>query len=259
MEKRAIAYIRVSTEGQAEEDKYGVEAQKEAIKEYAKEHGYRVDKYMVEKKSGASDERPVLDEILFGEISNPPTEAVIVYKNDRIARDTKLFYVYMYYLWKKNIQLVTVKEDSLNQMDKEYRDLITSVLMFVAEQERRNIVMRTTNGKRMKAKTGGYCGGMAPYGYKVEKKQLIVNEDERPMIEYIFKRESEGAPRLRVAKELNEMGYRTRKGTEFKDVNIIKIVANRKLYEGYYKYGPTGEWVKGQHEAILKEEHNEKI
>ena len=37
--KNAIGYIRVSTEAQAADDKYGIEAQKEKILAYANDNG----------------------------------------------------------------------------------------------------------------------------------------------------------------------------------------------------------------------------
>ena len=40
--KNAIGYIRVSTEQQADDDKYGVESQKQAILLYANNQGYHI-------------------------------------------------------------------------------------------------------------------------------------------------------------------------------------------------------------------------
>lgn len=39
---RAIGYVRVSTEEQSGDDKYGIDVQKRAISEYAEAHGYEV-------------------------------------------------------------------------------------------------------------------------------------------------------------------------------------------------------------------------
>ena len=40
--KNAIGYIRVSTERQADDDKYGIEVQKQTILLYANDNGYNI-------------------------------------------------------------------------------------------------------------------------------------------------------------------------------------------------------------------------
>jgi len=88
--KKALGYIRVSTVEQAADDKYGIEVQRKEILSYADEHGYANVDWKVDEMSGAKDDRPALNEILYGDdVTNPPYEAVIVFKNDRLARDTK--------------------------------------------------------------------------------------------------------------------------------------------------------------------------
>jgi len=247
--KNAIGYIRVSTEQQATDDKFGIDVQKQAILLYANEHGYNIVDWKVDKVSGAKDDRPALNEILYSDnVSNPPFEAVIVFKNDRVARDTKLYFYYLYTLEKKNITLLSTKEEF--QEGSDFANIYRALLQFVAEQERKNIALRTSKGRSIKAQCGGYSGGRCPYGYKVSDGRLIINEDERPIVEYIFARHEENTPMLTIAEELNEQGYKTRKGTRFLNVTVKSIIGNRPLYEGMYKYGDMN-WVKGVHEPIL--------
>lgn len=40
--KNAIGYIRVSTEEQGSDDKYGIDTQKQAIRTYASANGYEI-------------------------------------------------------------------------------------------------------------------------------------------------------------------------------------------------------------------------
>ena len=60
--KNAIGYIRVSTERQADDDKYGIEVQKQAILLYANDNGYNIVDWKVDEISGAKDDRPGLNE-----------------------------------------------------------------------------------------------------------------------------------------------------------------------------------------------------
>ena len=90
--KKAIGYIRVSTEEQSADDKYGVEVQRQAILSYADSNGYEIVEWFIDVMSGAKDNRPELDKILYQPELLPTHDAVIIFKNDRIARDTKLYF-----------------------------------------------------------------------------------------------------------------------------------------------------------------------
>ena len=252
--KNAIGYIRVSTEGQAGDDKFGIEAQKQSILFYADANGYCIVDWKIDEISGAKDERPALDEILYGDnISNPPIEAVIVFKNDRLARNTKLYFYYLYVLEKKNIQLLSTKEDFDEGND--FTNIYRSLLQFVAEQERKNIALRTGQGRALKASCGGYSGGKAPYGYKVERGRLVINIEEANVVRKIFDLKDQ-MPMLKIAEYLNDNGEKSRSGGKFYASNIKTIIENEPLYHGMYRYGRGKDkkdvpWVQGVHEPIL--------
>jgi len=247
--KRAVGYIRVSTDGQVGEDKFGIESQKEQIAEYAKSNGYEIMEWFIDEGvSGVKESRPAFDRILYGDVENPPIEYVIVAKSDRIARDIKLYFYYKQVLYQKNIKLISVSED-FGEMGA-FAGILEAFVLFVAEQERINITRRTSAGRAVKAIKGGYAGGQAPYGYKVENKKLVVVPEEAEAVRDIFKMHEEGATLQEIADEMNRRGLKTHRGGIFRTSTIQTILANRKTYEGYYKYGQN-DWVKGQHEPIL--------
>lgn len=251
--KNAIGYIRVSTEQQANDDKFGIDVQKQAILLYANEHHYNIVDWKIDEISGAKDDRPALNEILYGDaVSNPPFEAVIVFKNDRLARETKLYFYYLYTLEKKNIKLLSTREEF--QEGSDFANIYRALLQFVAEQERKNIALRTGKGRSIKASCGGYSGGRCPYGYKVVDGRLIINEEERPIVEMVFKGLKEHKTLWAIADELTAAGYRTRKGTPFRESNVRSMRDNKLLYQGMYKYGKNASWVQGVHEPILGKE-----
>lgn len=255
--KNAIGYIRVSTEGQAGDDKFGIEAQKQAILMYADKNGYCIVDWKLDEMSGAKDDRPALNEILYGDnVNNPPVEAVIVFKNDRLARETKLYFYYLYTLEKKNIKLLSTREEFDEGSD--FVNIYRSLLQFVAEQERKNIAVRTGQGRALKAACGGYSGGKAPYGYKVEHGKLVINEKEAEIVRRVFEFKDD-MPMLRIADKFNDEGLRTRSNGKFYASNIKTIIENEQLYKGMYRYGRGKDkkdvpWVQGVHEPILTEE-----
>lgn len=249
--KSAIAYIRVSTDGQAQDDKFGRDAQRMAILDYADRNGYVITRWYEEIGCGA-EERPVLENICHGDdVSNPPIEALIVYKQDRVARDTELFFVYTYFLKKKGIEIVSVV-DNVDREDPMWAIRMALVQM-IAEQERKNITLRTTAGRNVKAQNGGYSGGKPPYGYKAVGNELVVVEHEAEVVRLIFKWESEGLGSLKIAKGLQDLGYCGRNGLPFSHNTVRTIRENKKTYQGYYRFG-SNDWTKGRHEAILKGE-----
>lgn len=243
--KSAIGYIRVSTENQSGDDKFGIEAQKQAILDYATLNDYKIVEWAIDIISGVKDNRPELDRILYETPSS--IQAVIIFKNDRIARDTKLYFYYFYTLEKKNVKLLSTEEHFREGDD--FANIYRSLLMFVAEQERRNIALRTGKGRSIKAQCGGYSGGNKPYGYMVVNGQLVINPDEKPIVEYIYSHADKSM--ADIAEELSNNGYHTRKGRRFQISTINSILKNRKFYEGMYRYGDT-DWVQGVHEPILK-------
>lgn len=248
--KNAIGYIRISTEAQGAEDKYGIEVQRRAILEYANAHGYGIVEWKIEQCSGASDKRPMLDMILYDQkCANPPYSALIVFKNDRLARDTKLYFYYLFVLERKGIKVLSCEEHFAegDVMANAYR----SMMQFAAEQERRNIALRTKKGREIKAMYGGYSGGTVPYGYYLEDGRLVINEREKKIVEAVFIMNERGFSMRKTAAGLANLGYKTRKGGQFGVSGIRSILENRKLYEGYYRYGDHMDWVKGVHEPIL--------
>lgn len=249
--KKAIGYLRVSTAEQSKDDRYGLEAQKDAITKFAYANGYVIVEWAKDVISGVKENRPAFDEIVFGaEVKNPPYEAVIVYKSDRVARDIKLFFYFLFMLGKKNVQLVSATEN-FDEADPTVHAQM-ALMIFCAEQERRNIEMRTRAGRAVKSAKGGYAGGRPPYGYKTVRGVLTVDEAEAPIVKMIFEmRDKHGFTFDAVAEYLNDQHTPTRTGKAWARGSVFKVYNNKKFYEGFYKYGDMQEWVQGEHEAIL--------
>ena len=258
--KRAVAYCRVSTKGQTGDGKFGIESQRAMIQEYCEKNGVEVvNWYIDEGVSGTSTKRPALDAILSGEVTNPPVQYVVVAKADRLARDIDLYYAYKAMLSRLNLEIVSVSENWSAQ-DKLTALILENFLAVAATIERENIRVRMSGGRKQKAKSGGYSGGQPPMGYKAVDGKLVVHEEEAAVVRYVFQLKDQGYSMPKTVEALNNAGYHTRRGKPFVISTVQSILNNRKTYEGYYRYGKDGEWVKGQHEPILpsagKEESN---
>jgi len=67
-------------------------------------------------------------------------------------------------------------------------------------------------------------GGAAPYGYRWHNGRLEIDEKEAPVRRLIFDLFLKHRRKKTVAKMLNELGYRTRKGAAFSDVAIDRLL-----------------------------------
>ena len=250
--RNVVAYCRVSTDGQVGEDKFGIEAQKEQIMEYCARNDMQISAWYIDEGiSGASEDRPEFDKILFAEdgVENPPVEAVVVAKSDRVARDINIYYYYKMLLRKKNVQLVSVSED-FGQLGV-FANMLEAFTLCVAEMERQNISKRTSSGRAVKASHGGYSGGRPPYGYRAQNGTLVIVEDEADIVRTVFAMKDNGATYKQMVDALNSANKKSRSGNPWAISTLQVILGNEKLYKGYYRYGKSEKWVRGAHKAIL--------
>ena len=250
--RNVVAYIRVSTDGQFGDDKFGLDIQREQIVEYCAKNDMTILKWFSDEGESGAKYRPGFDEIVYGEITNPPYEAVIVAKSDRVAGDINVYFFYQWALLRKNIELISICEDF-----GQFGVFVNALKMFTltcAEMERENIHKRTSAGRSVKSARGGYSGGRPPYGYKAANHNLEVVPEEAEIVKTVFRMKDDGKTYKNICDHLNDLGKTNRSGTKFSISTIQVIYENKKVYQGFYRYGKNAEWVKGVHEPILKGE-----
>ena len=253
--KQAVAYMRVSTDGQVGEDVFGLDAQREQILEYCKANDIAiVDWFIDEGVSGADPCKPGLDAIVAGAATNPPVEMVVTAKNDRISRQIEYYYAYKIKLQGVGISIVSVAEDF--GRESMFAPVLEALTVAMAQVERGMITARTSGGRKVKASRGGYSGGRTPYGYVVDKniRGMVINEEQAHVVRLIFEMKNNGATYRQIESRLNEDGYTNKSGGKWSVSSIQVIISNEQTYRGMYKYGANGKWVKGVHEPILTED-----
>lgn len=251
--KNVIGYTRVSTDNQCREDKFGLDVQREQIEQYCAANDMQIVRWFEDKGESGAKERPGFDEIVYGDVSNPPYESVIVAKSDRVARDIEVYYYYKMLLRKKNVTLISISED-FGKFGV-FSDMLESFTLCVAKMERENINKRTGAGRIAKSSKGGYSGGRPPYGYRAANHSLEIVPEEAEVVRTVFRmKDDEKKTYKSICEHLNVLGKTNRSGTRFSISTIQVIYENRKVYQGFYHYGKNSEWVKGVHEPILKKE-----
>jgi len=246
---KAVAYLRVSTDGQAQEDRFGLSVQREDIDRYAKQNNIEIIKYYIESGvSGSKIDRPELNELL-RDSESKSFNAVIVAKLDRVARDLMAQLFIEKELLKNDIEIISVAEpmraeDATGQL---FRHIIGAFAQF----ERARINERMTGGRLQKAKKGSYSGGRPALGYTADKntQSLKINPDKTDTVKLVFELRDQGLSFQSIADKLNAIGHTTALSKTFSKVQVKRIYDRKELYSGLYKY--AGIQIQGKHEAIL--------
>ena len=181
---KCVLYPRVSTEMQV--DGFSLDGQRNSLKRFAdREEMIVVDIYEDAGKSGKSIEgRPAFKKMLSDIENGLQIDYILVYKLSRFGRNAADILNSLEFIQSYGINLICIEEgiDSAQASGK----LLISVLSAVAEIERENIIEQTMNGRKEKARQGGWNGGFAPYGYYLKEKNLFIQEEEAETIRIIY-------------------------------------------------------------------------
>ena len=160
--RRIAIYLRVSSDDQAERGTIATQAD-ELRRRLAAEPGVVViGEYVDDGVSGTIplDERPAGAKLL-ADAQVGLFEEVWVYKLDRLGRDLIELAIARRSLVAMGIRLVSAQEG-------EPDEFMFDIQSAVAANERRVFLRRTAGGMRTAAGEGRYCGGIVPFGFRVE-------------------------------------------------------------------------------------------
>ena len=239
--QKVYIYTRVSTTMQV--DGYSLDAQKTRMKAYAEFNGFEiVGEYEDAGKSGKSIEGRMEFNRMMEDIKTGKDDVsfVLVFKLSRFGRNAADVLSTLQTMQDFGVNLICV-EDGIDS-SKDAGKLMISVLSAVAEIERENIRVQTMEGRIQKAREGKWNGGFAPYGYKLENGELIVNEEEAEAIRMIFDQyvhTDSGANG--IAKYLENHGIRKIERQNGKNplfnAALIRRILNNPVYCGKIAYG----------------------
>lgn len=184
--RRCVLYARVSTPDQ--EDNTSLEAQITRTGEHAAKRGYEVVEAIREVHSGGDPDRPGLLQI-FELARQHAIDVVIFWTFDRFMRDERHAVIVEYELEKHG---VTLEFCDLPEADAASYRILKTFYRWSADEEKRRIVKRLTDGKRARVQNGGVLVfGKAPLGYTIVqladgRYTLEVNETEAGIVRDIF-------------------------------------------------------------------------
>lgn len=110
------------------------------------------------------------------------------------------------------------------------------------EMYSKNLGMEIRKGFIERAHNGLHTGGIPPLAYDVDvtTKKLVINEREAQAVRKIYDMFISHYSMAEICRELNHLGYLTKKGGEFKKNSLHDILRNKK-YCGYYVYNRRAE------------------
>ena len=273
---RVAAYCRVSTDSEDQLNSYKSQVQHYTDLIKSKSEWDLAGIYADEAITGTQVTKREDFQRLINDCMNGDVDMIITKSISRFARNTLDTLKYVRMLKEKGIA-VFFEEENINTLTMD-GELLLVILSSVAQQEVENISANVKKGLKMKMQRGELVGfqGCLGYDYHPEDKSISVNEEEAEIVRYIFRRYIEGAGGSVIAKELENLGYKTKRGsTRWAETTVIGIIKNEK-YKGDILMGKTftldpiskrrldnfGEedqfYIRDHHEAIISDEMFEK-
>ena len=222
---RTVAYIRVSTDKQAEHG-VSLDAQRAKVEAYASLYDLDLVAVLVDAGVSAKTlDRPALSEAL-GMLDGGEADALLVVKLDRLTRSVRDLgtLVETYFARSTGPALMSVSEqiDTRSAAGR----LVLNVLASVAQWEREATGERTSAALAHKKSQGEYTGGRVPYGWTLgaDGVNLVPCEPEQAVTREARTLRAAGLSLRAVARELEAAGFRTRKGGAFAPTQIKRLV-----------------------------------
>lgn len=263
--KSACAYIRVSTDKQEE---LSPDAQKRLLIDFAKKNNMSLLAENIYIDNGISgkkaDKRPEFMKMIgMAKSKEHPFDVILVWKFSRFARNQEESIVYKSLLKKNHVDVMSVSEPLI---DGPFGTLIERIIEWMDEYYSIRLSGEVLRGMTEKALRGGYQSSL-PLGYRMNKDTGIpyIYEEEAVIVRKIYNDYIAGHSYLEIARELNAIGYKTKRGATFEGRTVEYILSNP-FYYGAVRWNrqnhdnhtikSISDWIiaEGKHEPLIDKE-----
>ena len=111
-------------------------------------------------------------------------------------------------------------------------EVLIAMFAALAQRESEAISERVRWSYKVRMSKGRFSTCKAPYGYRLVKDHLEIQEDEVSIIRYIFDRYLAGVSMENIAKEITAMGCPTRDDTPYWQLTSIQYILQNEKYVG---------------------------
>lgn len=255
MAERVECLYRVSTTKQVDHDEQNqadIPMQRKACRKSAEQMGWII--VGEEQEDGVSgfkvsaNDRDKL-QLLKDRAEKGKFAILLVFMFNRLGRKSDETPFVVEWFVKHGIRVWSVNEGE--QRFESHTDRLTNYIRFwQADGESQKTSIRTKTALGQMVLEGRFRGGKTPYGYRLEKSdvlnkrkhevsRLVVDEEEAEIVRMMFDLcVSSGYGKFRLAHFLNDHGIRNRKGENWHDATIGAILHNP-LYKGILRSGET--------------------
>jgi len=221
---KAIGYIRVSTEEQAESG-LSLEHQKARIQAYATATDLEIISIIEDTASAKNMNRTGLQTAL-SLLKSKQANAIIILKLDRLTRSVKDLGELVQLFDKNEIALISV-QDSINTTTAAGR-FVLNILGSIAQWEREAIAERTSAALQIKKSRGERYNKTIPFGYELSKDgiHLIENTSEKKAVKFIINLKNKTMSYRQICAKLETKNIPTKNGGKWQAMTVRNIYLN---------------------------------
>jgi site-specific DNA recombinase len=243
---RVGTYRRISTNEQNQP--YSLEAQERSLRLFIdSQPNMTFTKDYVDRSTGTNNQRPGLEAAL-RDAEEGVIDLVLIYRLDRLSRSVVGLMEIVNGLEAHGAMLRSATEpfETMTPAGK----MVVQMLASIAEFEHDVLIDRILEGFDSKAARGEWLGGPAPYGYVLDRtrKSLTIDAVEGAAVRRIFDLYLAGDGAKAVAEKLNAAGMRKRKGREWDQLSVLRILEGV-VYGGFILH--ADEQHPGLHEPLV--------
>ena len=241
--KRVQCLYRVSTEQQVtynDKKQADIPMQRMACRKFAAEHGWEI--VFEDQEDGISGHKIRAEnrdkiQLIKQRAKKKQFDILLVFMFDRIGRIADETPFVVEWFVKNGISVWSTQEGE-QRFDNHTDKLINYIRFWQADGESEKTSIRTAAGIRRLTEDGYFTGGIAPYGYNMQKlgrknkrgqdvSDLVINENEAEIVRLIYhKYVYENCGTQRIANFLIEKGIKNRAGKNWHPSSINNILGN---------------------------------
>lgn len=235
---RVAAYCRVSTDNEDQINSYHsmINYYTDMIERNPEWKLFKI--YADEGLTGTKTQDRVAFTAMIADALEGNIDLIITKSIARFARNTVDTLNYVRQLKAKGIPVI-FENEKINTMSMDGEFLLT-ILASVAQQEVENTSANVKKGLYAKMSRGELVGfnNCIGYDYNINSKNVVINLEEANIVHFIFDEYVSGKGGTQIARDLNALGLKTKKGNKWTPSGVIGVVRNEK-YVGDLKQGKT--------------------
>ena len=184
--KRVACYIRVSHDEQVRHG-LSLDAQYKSLTDYAEKHGYKIIDYYIDE--GLTARKTLRKRVQFNRMINDvkqdKIDLIVFIKLDRWFRNVADYYKTMEVLEAHNCIWKCTEEDY--DLETSTGRLNLNIRLSMAQNESDQTSDRINYVFESRRKEGYVTSGATPFGYKIESKKYVINQEEANVLKEIYK------------------------------------------------------------------------